>query len=117
MNRSVKEVYANRDYQLVALRRTVLEEAGIPCIIRNELACRVADAYGGLMACFFPPAEWWPNLCVIDEEDYQEAIEILNPSPAPGIAWNCPRCQQEVPGSINECWNCGEPQPRELPEK
>lgn len=104
----MKEIYSNRDFEQVALRRTVLEAAGIPCIIRNETNHRIVDMVGGLGACFFSIPEWWPNLCVIDDEDESEACALLHVAhePSETAAWTCAKCGEEVPGTLGACWNC-----------
>jgi hypothetical protein len=102
----MREIYSHRDFHQVALRRSVLEAAGIPCFIRNETSYRIADAFGGFLACFFPIPEWWPNLCVIHEEHYIEALQLLRAPSASVDHWRCPKCGEEVPLEFDTCWNC-----------
>jgi len=104
----MKEVYSNRDFEQVALRRTVLEAAGIPCIIRNETNCQFMLGVGSLLAFVLPVPEWWPNLCVINDEDLPEACELLQTGgePSETAAWQCAKCGEEVPGTLGACWNC-----------
>jgi hypothetical protein len=102
----MKEVYANPSYQRVALRRSLLEAADIPCFIRNDTAYRVADAFGGLLACFLPIPEWWPNLCVIYAEDFAQAVQLLWEVDNGDSSQVCPQCGETVPSSFELCWNC-----------
>jgi hypothetical protein len=105
----MKEIYSNRDFEQVALRRTVLEAAGIPCIIRNEMNCQFMLSVGSLLAFVLPVPEWWPNLCVINDEDVGEACELLHSADewtAEPVAWSCSQCGEEVPATLGACWNC-----------
>lgn len=102
----MREIYSHSDFHQVALRRSVLEAAGIPCIIRNETSYRIADAFGGFLACLVPIAEWWPNLCVIHDEHYFEALELLRASPSSNSQWICTQCREDVPAEFDTCWKC-----------
>ena len=64
----MKEIYRHREISTVALRQQVLEQEGIPTLLRNEFL----DA-GGYIAV----VDEYPNLCVMNDEDYERAYEIL----------------------------------------
>jgi hypothetical protein len=59
-----------------------------------------------------PSPVFFPALCVVRDEDYDEAMRILSaiyyakPSEAPD--WRCAKCSEEVPGTFDSCWQCGE---------
>jgi hypothetical protein len=96
----MKEVYANSDITRVGFYKSVLDEAGIPNVVRNETLHNLVIAQGAVV----------PSLCVTDPADYESAIALLAPfeeaAPAGGGEWRCPNCQEKVPGSFGSCWNC-----------
>jgi hypothetical protein len=78
----MKEVFRDCDPTRVDLRRSLLEAAGLRCFVRN--AATHNAIVGGLAVAFFPLPEFFPTLCIVDDEDYAEAMEILrgNDDPA-----------------------------------
>lgn len=94
----MREIYVHEDYSRVGLCKSVLDEAGIPNIIRN------GPSYNLTSPLFHP------SLCVVNDEDYAAAMELVNgildESPIPAPDWRCPRCDEEVPGSFEFCWHC-----------
>jgi len=87
------------------LLKGLLEQRGIPCLIRNE---RLLTAMGEI-----PFVECFPELWVLNDEDYPIARSIADdwqePPPAGRADWICPRCGESVDGDLGECWNCGCP--------
>jgi hypothetical protein len=71
----MKEVFRDCDQTRVDLRRSILESAGIPCFVRN--AATHNAIVGGLAVAFFPLPDFFPTLCVVNDEDYGEALDIL----------------------------------------
>lgn len=98
----MKEIFVNQDHARVGYYKSVLEEAGIPNFVRNELANNITN---------LPSPIFFPTLCVVHDEDYDEAMRLLSaiyyapPSQAPD--WHCPKCSEEVPGTFDSCWKCG----------
>jgi hypothetical protein len=81
--------------------RTVLEGAGIGCLIKNE---HLRGAMGEL-----PPTECWPELWILDDNDAEEAQALLDGlvhQPFELEPWTCPRCNEVVEPPLTECWNC-----------
>jgi Putative prokaryotic signal transducing protein len=107
----MKEVFRSSDAGRVALYQSFIEDAGICSFVRN--AC-TQQSLGGLAMCFFPLPDFWPTLCVMNDEDYPEAMSILrsvrDTAPAVQADWECPRCGESVPGNFTGCWNCENPQ-------
>ena len=103
----MKEVFVHHDATVVGLKKSILEEAGIECFIRNEHTSATfgAGALGLVQSPVFDPA-----LCVVDDARYDEAIALLKstaqPSLAVGADWLCPKCGEKVPGNFETCWNC-----------
>jgi hypothetical protein len=84
--------------------KVLLEEAKIPCLVRNEY---LSMATGEIP---FIPLELW----VLNDDDYPRAretvdrwqnAEIENHGP-----WNC-RCGETIEGQFSSCWNCGRERP------
>lgn len=102
----MREIYGNREGSIVGHYRSILEQAGIPCFVRNEHAAALSELQG--------PA-FYPILCV-DDEFYDEAMAVLLPyyelqreeelRAAIQQDWLCPRCGETVPASFDFCWSC-----------
>lgn len=107
----MKEIFGNREGSIVGHYRSILEQAGIPCFVRNENAAALSELQG--------PA-FYPVLCV-DDEYYEEAMAVLLPyyeryrdeenAVAGREDWLCPRCSETVPASFDFCWNCEQSHP------
>jgi len=103
----MKEVFCHPDPAVVGLKKSILEEAGIDCFIRNENTSATfgAGALGLVQSPIFDP-----NLCIVDDSRYAEAMAILKtvgqPLPADRADWRCPKCGETVPGNFATCWNC-----------
>ncbi len=91
---------------ILQLCKSMLEEAGIPCMIQNEELCDIKGAV--------PFTECFPELWISEDGDFAKAIEIVsgwehspdNPHPA----WSCPHCEELNEGQFTTCWNCGNEQ-------
>jgi Putative prokaryotic signal transducing protein len=86
----------------------ILENEGIPCFTQNSATEQSLAA--GLSSSLFPIPEFWPALCVLNDDDYPQAMKVLTElrksDPAPGIDWKCASCGEMVPGNFTSCWNC-----------
>jgi hypothetical protein len=82
--------------------KSLLEEAGIPCMIRNEY---LSSALSELA-----PADSSPEVWIMNDEDYPRAREIVNGFRNTGIEnrgpWMCD-CGEASEGQFTSCWNCG----------
>ena len=98
----MREVFYNQDHARVGFYKSVLEEAGIPNFVRNELANNITD---------MPSPLFFPVLCVVHDEDYDEAMRILGEiyyqQPTQRAEWRCQKCGEELPGTFDSCWQCG----------
>ncbi len=99
----MREVFCHQDSARVGLYQSILQEAGIPSFIRN----------GHTNNTVSPTPNFYPALCVVNDDQYAAALELLQnveePEPARLPEWVCPGCQEEVPGNFDACWNCGTP--------
>ena len=81
----------------------LLDEASIPCMIRND---QLAMGPGELA-----PSDCSPEVWILNDEDYSRAREIVetvrNAKVEPSEAWICPACGEEIEGQFTSCWNCG----------
>lgn len=91
--------YDGADNQML---KVLLEEAGVPCMIRNE---NLSMAMGEI-----PPSET-PELWIMNDDDYPKAKEIIdtwkNARPEPHDSWVCPQCNERIEGQFTSCWKCG----------
>lgn len=103
----MKEIVCDRDYTIVGYYRSVLEEAQIPCFIRNE------HSHNSLTD--LPSPLFFPVLCVAEDEDYDRAKALIDerrhPQAVTGPDWKCASCSEEVPSSFDLCWKCGTARP------
>lgn len=111
----MKELFRERDIIHVNYYKALLAQCGIPTLIRNEYLTTA-----GLTE--IPIPEFFPALCVLNEEDYAPAVAIirehLNATPANAdLEIPCPTCGETSPGNFESCWACGNALPAaELPE-
>ena|SRR5256885_921102 len=96
----MRMLFASPQSQDVELLRKALNEAGIQCEVRNE------NAYA-----FFPGAEFYPELWVLNEGDFSKAEELrdalLKLASSPSNSWICGVCGEASEGQFSSCWNCG----------
>src|SRR4030095_3728283 len=83
--------------------KSLLDEASIPCMIRNE--------YPSSALSELTPSESSPEIWIMNDEDYSRASEIVNSfrNAEVGTAepWTCPDCGEVIEGQFTSCWNCG----------
>ena len=96
----MKMLFASPQSQDVELLRNALNEAGIQCEVRNQNAF-----------AFFPGAELYPELWVLNESDFPRASELrdalLKLGSSPDKSWICRACGEESEGQFSSCWKCG----------
>jgi hypothetical protein len=94
----MKELFVNQDSARVGYFKSVLDEASILNIIQNE------NSHNEPNPLFFP------TLCVMNDEDYPRAMELLGAmyyaQPSTGREWKCPSCGELVPDNFETCWKC-----------
>jgi hypothetical protein len=101
------EVFVHADFTRVGHCKAILEEAGIPCFVRNE---NTQNLLAGL-----PDPMCHPALCVTNDSDAERALDLLRDfreaelTTAPD--WKCPQCGESVPGNFDSCWKCETPRP------
>jgi len=86
---------------MIGFLRSVLEEHGITCLVKNEL---LLGASGEI-----PPNECWPELWVVEDRELSAAERVVARAlrAAPGAeCWACPRCDEPLEPQFTECWRC-----------
>ena len=82
--------------------RELLENEGIPCTIKNQ--------QGSNLAGEVPFAEVFPELWVLNNEDFPRAKEFLDDwkeaRPAENTAWTCSKCGESHTKEFTTCWKC-----------
>jgi hypothetical protein len=95
-------IFRHHDYTTVGWLHSILEAEGIPSHVKNYAA--------SMGITEIPIPEFYPDLCVLNEEDVERAIEILRSyltqQADPPADWTCPACHEAVPGTMATCWNC-----------
>ncbi|MCY4451801.1 MAG: DUF2007 domain-containing protein [Immundisolibacterales bacterium] len=97
----MKRVFCSHDPMLAGYLRSVLEEHGIACLVKNEFLI----GGGGEL----PPTECWPEVWVVD--DGQEAraraiVEEVRQSGSSDEGWRCPVCAEWIEPGFGACWRC-----------
>ena len=102
----MKELYRHKDYSTVAYYKSILESEGIATMLRNEhtTMAGVSD---------IPIPEFYPNICVMNDEDYPRAWEIMRRTMHTNaidseVDISCKSCGEVNPGNFDLCFSCGE---------
>ncbi|GGX56936.1 putative signal transducing protein [Saccharospirillum salsuginis] len=97
----MKLVYTHPNLYAVANAQTLVESVGIGCELHNEYA-------GGGMG-ELAPIDTWPELWVVDDRDYDRAVQLIDEAQARGAGedWFCGRCGERNGASFEVCWACG----------
>jgi len=101
----MKLVYTHPSVIVIAQARSLVERAGISCLLRNEYA---AGAMGELA-----PIDVWPELWVLRDRDYDRAMLVLAQSRSEirEADWNCRSCGSYSPATFELCWRCASEKP------
>jgi len=96
----MKLLYTNENRYLVHNIQNIIENAGIDIMLKNEFA---AGAAGDLV-----PHETWLELWVVNDADYDQAINIMESSfsDANDPQWICTHCNEKNDASFDFCWKC-----------
>jgi len=96
----MKMVYSNESHFLVGNMQNLIEAQSINTFIKNEFA---QGAIGEVSAF-----DAWPEIWVIADEDYEQAIAIVNASQSVKQSedWECPQCLEKNGAAFEVCWHC-----------
>ena len=101
----MKELFREADFTRVAFYQGLVEAEGIPTFIRNQHLTN-----SGLTE--IPIPEFFPALCVMNDEDYVRAVQIIRlhltaDNSSADTEVPCPACGEMSPGNFDLCWSCG----------
>jgi hypothetical protein len=96
----MRKVFEAADPFEAGLLRGLLEDQGIPCVLRNE---QLSQA--------IPTAAFFPELWVADDHDHDRAVVVIaawtGRREVGARAWICPGCREWIEGAFSSCWRCG----------
>lgn len=100
----MKKVFVSQHLFEVEMRKEWLEQAGIPCTIKNQRSSGLAGE--------IPFTEVFPELWVIQDEDAYRAGQVLDEElitqPSNSSAWVCIGCGEQHEHQFSDCWRCGQ---------
>lgn len=107
----MKELLREPDPIRLGHLRSILESRGIAVSVRHENESDIL----GLQR--FERPKYWPALCVVDDADHAEAMEILrqlrtDDAELSDRELTCNACGEPNPANFEVCWNCGASIPR-----
>jgi len=97
----MKLVYTHPNSILVGSMGSLLGEAGIEFMFRNEF---LAGASGEIA-----PGETWVEVWVVNDGDADKAVALINQvvEQQTGDEWECTKCSESNPATFETCWHCG----------
>lgn len=85
--------------------KSVLEDAGLECEMRNTLTAGLTGAV--------PLSDSVPELWLVNDDQLpqaQKVLGVLKSTPSvDGPAWSCPQCGEVLEAQFTSCWKCGTP--------
>jgi rubrerythrin len=100
----MKKIFVSQNLFEVEMRKERLEEADIPCTIKNQRSSGLAGE--------IPFTEVFPELWVIQDEDADRARQLLEEGlvslPSNQDTWMCAGCGERHESQFGTCWNCGQ---------
>jgi len=104
----MEEVFSHYDSATVALIDQVLQDAGIPTLLKNWTGSNITE---------IPIPALYPSIHVLNMDSVAKArsiiTEYLQEKPSPHTDWKCPECDEIVDGFLSECWSCQKEKPNE----
>ena len=105
----MKKVFQSTDYYTAQLLKAYLHDCGIETTVNGEL---LMGAIGEI------PANSYPTLWVVDDEDVDRAKHLIaeyetnmHANKLEGENWQCPQCGEHLEAQFAQCWNCGASKP------
>jgi hypothetical protein len=98
----MKKLYVSQSLIDVESRKELLDQAEILCTIKNQRSAML----GGEV----PFAEVFPELWVLQDEDFERAQSFLKDweeaQPLDNTAWTCVSCGEIHQKEFTTCWKC-----------
>ncbi len=96
----MKQLFKLPESAELELLKSMLEEAGIRCALRNEQLSQT-----------LPVTPFNVELWVANDDDFLRAQELcqawLHPPPGATGTWACAQCGQRLRDPFDSCWKCG----------
>ncbi len=78
---------------------------------QEEITCTLKNQQGSSLAGEVPFAEVFPELWIVNNDDFPQAQEILESwrqgQPQDVTAWTCSSCGESHDKDFTACWKCG----------
>ncbi|PKF63535.1 hypothetical protein CW745_01400 [Psychromonas sp. psych-6C06] len=96
----MKMVFSNENRFISNNVKNLIEAQGIATFIKNEFS---QGAIGEVSM-----TDAWPEVWIFDDEDFNQAIEIVECSQTAhaGEEWLCNHCEEANDPSFEICWHC-----------
>jgi hypothetical protein len=99
----MKEVFRDQDITRVSYYQSVLEAEGFSSFVKNQDTTMVTAA--------MPATEFYPVLCVTNDEESDAAKEVLRSHFEKDAVLSqrevqCPNCKEFNPANFELCWSC-----------
>ncbi len=102
----MRKIYSAESLTILYLLKSKLESQNIGCFIKNEEPPVAGE---------IPPIIAWPELWVLDDNQYIAALNIvqgeLSELTKIKSPWQCPNCKEHLEGQFDVCWKCGQSKP------
>ena len=99
----MKKIFSSTNLGIVANVKNLLENQGIITVMKNYY---LLGAMGEV-----PPGECWPELWILDDNQYEDALALIkenqSASSEPSPPWLCNSCGELLEGQFTQCWKCG----------
>lgn len=99
----MEKIFASPNPGEISELRFVLENAGIVCLMRNEISASLFPEV--------PMSECTPELWIRDDEFLAKALELKrtwqSAEPVTGSNWVCLQCGETCEPQFTSCWKCG----------
>jgi ribosomal protein L37E len=109
----MKKIFSSPIVGEIPQLKSMLEGAGIGCLIRNEVSAGLSPEV--------PMAESTPELWIQDDDRLAEALQIKadfqSPATAVGADWQCQKCGEISEVQFTSCWQCGALRSEHIPIK
>ncbi len=96
----MQAVYTHQNIVIVGAAKNILENAGIPCHIKNEFSNTMGAELGVMNV--------WAELWVDEAKDFERAKSVLDKElNTDGPDWICETCAEKNGANFGFCWQCG----------
>lgn len=98
----MKLLHTEENLFLLNNLKNIVENNAIETIIKNEYLAGVSGEV--------PSIESWPQLWVLDDNKFDEAMDLVRDNLAAGASggkdWSCEGCGESNSPSFEICWQC-----------